>query len=336
MTTLVYEEIIKKICEEKHMDHEEVHLRVKEKLKQLSDLISKEGAAHIVANELGVKVYEIPKNLGRRISISELNPAFKGVEMLVKVLKINEVRTFKTAAREGRVMNLLVGDESGTCRLVLWDEKQIKEVEEGFVKEGMTLKIQNCYVRENSFSGKEVQMGNQANWTLNPLGETLGTVAAPSSMNGFAPALKKAIKDLQENDNATVVGTVVQIFEPRFYDGCPTCTKKVEFSGDGFSCAKHGTVMSVPQAILNLVFDDGTENIRVVCFRDVVKNVLEMDDVALLKDSPEMFREVQRKVAGKQLRIQGKVNKNTFFNRLEFTANSVFNADPKELAMELQ
>ena len=110
----------------------------------------------------------------------------------------------------------------------------------------------------------------------------------------------------------------------------------MEFSGDGFSCAKHGPVMSVPQAILNLVFDDGTENIRVVCFRDAVKNVLEMDDVALLKDSPEMFREVQRKVAGKQLRIQGKVNKNTFFNRLEFTANSVFSADPKELAMELQ
>ena len=81
MTTLVYEEIVKKICEEKQMDHEEVHLRVKEKLRQLSDLISKEGAAHIVANELGVKVYEIPKNLGRRISISELNPAFKGVEM---------------------------------------------------------------------------------------------------------------------------------------------------------------------------------------------------------------------------------------------------------------
>ena len=155
MTTLVYEEIVKKICEEKQMDHEEVHLRVKEKLRQLSDLISKEGAAHIVANELGVKVYEIPKNLGRRISISELNPAFKGVEMLVKVLKINEVRTFKTAAREGRVMNLLVGDESGTCRLVLWDEKQIKEVEEGFVKEGMTLKIQNCYVRENSFRDRK-------------------------------------------------------------------------------------------------------------------------------------------------------------------------------------
>lgn len=335
MATLVYEEIVKKICDEKHIQETEVHGRVKEKLQQLSDLISKEGAAHIVANELGVKVYEIPKNLGRRITVSELNPAFKGVEMLVKVLKVNEVRTFKTAAREGRVLNLLVGDESGTCRLVLWDEKQIKEVEEGFIKEGMTLKIINCYVRDNTFGGKEVHMGNQANWTINPLGEQLGVIAAPSSLNGFAPAQKKAIKDLQEHDVATVVGTIVQIFEPRFYDGCPTCTKKVEFHADGFKCSNHGAVISAPQAILNIVFDDGTENIRVVCFRDNVKQILELEDVSSLKDSPEAFREVQRKVAGKQLRIQGRVNKNTFFNRLEFTANSVQGANPKELAMEL-
>jgi len=335
MATLVYDEIVKKICDEKQIQATEVHGRVKEKLQQLSDLISKEGAAHIVANELGVKVYEIPKNLGRRITVSELNPAFKGVEMLVKVLKVNEVRTFKTAAREGKVLNLLVGDESGTCRLVLWDEKNIKEVEEGFVKEGMTLKIMNCYVKDNSFGGKEVHMGSQATWTLNPLGEQLGTVATAPNTPSFAPAQKKAIKDLQENDVATVVGTIVQVFEPRFYDGCPTCSKKVEFNGDGFKCSNHGAVMSVPQAILNIVFDDGTDNIRVVSFRDNVKQILEMDDVSVLKDNADAFRDVQRKVAGKQLRIQGRVQKNTFFNRLEMTSNSVLAADPKELAMEL-
>lgn len=336
MATLVYEEIVRKICSEKQIQESEVHGRVKEKLQQLSDLISKEGAAHIVANELGVKVYEIPKNLGRRITVSELNPAFKGVEMLVKILKIYEVRTFKTAAREGRVLNLFVGDETGACRLVLWDEKQIKEVEEGFIKEGMTLKVMNCYVRENTFSGKEVHMGSQATWMINPAGESLGTVVSAPNTPSFAAPPKKAIKDLQENELALIVGTIVQIFEPRFYDGCSSCGKKVTFAGEGFACATHGTVMSVPQPVLNMVFDDGTDNIRVVCFRDAAKTVLELDDVSVLKESPDAFREVQRKVAGKQLKIQGKIQKNTFFNRLEMTANSVSNANPKELAMELQ
>jgi len=332
MPTLVYEDIVRKICDEKKISDTEVHSRVKEKLQQLSDLISKEGAAHIVANELGVRVYDMPQKAGK-VLIKDLSPVLKGVDLLVRILKVNEVRTFKSAAREGRVVNLLIGDESGTCRLVLWDEKQIKDVEMGFLKEGMTLKVSNCYVRENTFGGKEVHMGSQASWVVNPPGETIGSVAPPRE---FAPAEKKAIKDLIENENVTVVGTVVQIFEPRFYDACPQCNKKVEFKGEGFSCAVHGPVTSVAQPILNIVFDDGTENIRVVCFRDVVKQVLDLDDVLTLKDNPDAFRDVQRKVAGKQLKIQGRVNRNAFFNRLEISANAVEDANPKELAIELQ
>ena len=102
------------------------------------------------------------------------------------------------------------------------------------------------------------------------------------------------------------------------------------------ACEVHGRVQSVVQAILNIVFDDGTDNIRVVCFRDNVNKVLELEDVGVLRNDPDKFREVQRKVAGKQLKIQGRVNKNTFFDRLEMLANSVEEANPKELALELQ
>lgn len=326
----MYEEIVKKICSEKNISETEVHAKVKEKLQQLSDLVSKEGAAHIVANELGVRVYET-LNVPRKVQIKDLNPAFKGIELALKVLKVNEIRTFKTASREGRVINLLVGDDTGTCRLVLWDEKQIKEVEQGFIKEGMILQVNNCYVRSNNFGGNEIHMGSQATWTMNPPGIDLQVTAQAEPQ-----AQKKNIKDFAENDIVSAVGTIVQIFEPRFYDACPTCAKKVEFKEEGFTCAKHGKVFSVPQAILNMVFDDGTENIRVVCFRDNVKTVLEMEDPSLLKDDAEKFREIQRKVAGKQLKIQGRVNMNTFFNRLELTANAIEEANPKELALEIQ
>lgn len=329
MPTLNFEEIVAKIIKEKGLEREEIEKKVKDKLNQLSDLISKDGAAHIVANELGVKVYETPSTTPKKISIKELNPAFKNVELLVKVLKVNEIRNFKTSSREGRVANVLVGDDTGTCRLVVWDEKQIKELEQGCLKDGCTLKVVNCYVKENNFGGKEVHMGSQASWIVDPAGESVINVKSTSIDRKF-------IKDLQEGDNVSVVGTVVQIFEPRFYDSCPQCNKKVEFRGDAHYCSTHNQVSSVPQAILNFVFDDGTENIRVVCFRDVVKQILECDDLLTLKDNPDQFREIQRKVSGKQLTIQGRVTKNTFFNRLELTANSCAETNPKELAMELQ
>ena len=109
MPTLNFEEIVTKISTEKGLTHEEIEKKVKEKLNQLSDLISKDGAAHIVANELGVRVYETPSSTPKKVSIKELNPAFKNVELLVKVLKVNEIRNFKTSSREGRVANVLVG-----------------------------------------------------------------------------------------------------------------------------------------------------------------------------------------------------------------------------------
>jgi hypothetical protein len=85
-----------------------------------------------------------------------------------------------------------------------------------------------------------------------------------------------------------------------------------------------------------LFFDDGTDNVRVVAFGENVSTILDVQDVLELKDNPDKFKEVQRNIGGKQLEITGSVKKNTFFDRLEIIANSVRNADPKELAMELK
>lgn len=329
MVTLGYEAIINKICEEKKIPREDVEIKIKEKLNQLSDLISKDGAAHIVANELGVKVYDNTSAL-KKVTIQELNPVFKNIEMVAKVLKLNEIRNFKSATREGRVANVMVGDETGTCRLVVWDEKQIKELEEGKIKEGDLLKLSGCYVRENNFGGKEVHMGGTSSWCINPEGQNMGEVKQIQKIE------KKHIKDFAENESISVVGTVVQIFEPRFYDACPQCGKKVEFKEEGFACPTHGFVTSVPQAILNMVFDDGTDNIRVTCFRDNVKSVLECDNLLELRDNADKFREIQRKVAGKQLKISGNVKMNTFFNKLELNANFIEDANPKELATDFK
>jgi len=251
---------------------------------KINNLISKQGAAHIVANEYGVRVFEPQIQEERKVTIKELLPALRNVEVCGKIIKLFEVRSFKTASREGRVANMTIADETGSCRLVLWDEKQLQEVEAGNIKEGDIVRVKNGYVRSNQFSGNEVHMGNQATWEINPEG------VAFSGIQSEAPVTMKHINELQENETVEVIGTVVQLFEPRFYDSCPECRKKVVFGEDGeIQCATHGKVEPVAQAILNMVFDDGTDNIRVVCFRELVKQVLEVDDVFVLRDNPDQF-----------------------------------------------
>lgn len=77
-----------------------------------------------------------------------------------KILEISDVRTFQRKdGTAGKVGNLLLGDESGTIRVTLWDEKTdlLNEVEYG-----NTVEIINGYARENAFSQKvELQIGNR-------------------------------------------------------------------------------------------------------------------------------------------------------------------------------
>ena len=57
MIKIPYEEIVLKINESTKVPIGEIEERIDDKLKLLSGLISKEGAAHIVANDLGVKIF---------------------------------------------------------------------------------------------------------------------------------------------------------------------------------------------------------------------------------------------------------------------------------------
>ncbi|HLC56020.1 MAG TPA: hypothetical protein VJJ23_02175 [Candidatus Nanoarchaeia archaeon] len=327
MFKLNYDEIVEKIIKEKGISKEEIDVKIKKKLELLSDLISKEGAAHIVANELGVKVFE--ENIDRKLKINKVMPGMSMVNLDVKVIDIYDVRSFKTEKREGKVVNLMVGDDTGMLRLVLWDESLIKLIEDGNIKQGDILRINNGYSRENN-GYSEVHLGNKAKILINPEGVVIDGIKAGARKS----LLKKQIKDLKENENAEIVGTVVQLFDPRFYSACPECNKKVEFIDGSYKCGVHGEIVAKDVPILNMFLDDGTENIRIVCFRDIADNVLN-NQSSKFKELPSEFESFKNELLGKQYRVSGKVVRNAMFDRLEFIANSVDEINASDYADEI-
>ena len=85
MMKIPYEEIILKINESTKMNSSEIEERVEKKMKQLSGLISKEGAAHIVANELGVKIFE---QLSGKLQVKNIIKGMRDVETIGKVVQV--------------------------------------------------------------------------------------------------------------------------------------------------------------------------------------------------------------------------------------------------------
>jgi replication factor A1 len=104
------------IKEKSGVSEDEINRRVKEKISQLSDLVSKEGAAHIVANQMGISLMNLPKKL----KINEIKEGMRNVEVVGKVTKVFDVREFTVGEREGKVGSLFIGDETGTIRVTLW------------------------------------------------------------------------------------------------------------------------------------------------------------------------------------------------------------------------
>ena len=89
MCGLTDEDIVEKIIKEKGISKEEIDEKVDEKIKQLSDLISKEGAAQIIANQMGVRVLESVAD--KKFKINEFIPIEISSSKLTKKRRIDEV-----------------------------------------------------------------------------------------------------------------------------------------------------------------------------------------------------------------------------------------------------
>ena len=315
-----YELIVSKIVESAKISRQEVEKKIEAKLAELQDLISKEGAAHIIANELKVQLFD---NAPKVLKIKDVSPGMNAVTLTGKIVTLYEPRSYNSGQRSGRVLNLMLGDETGSIKVVCWDDNLINELTK--LKTGDVLKIKNAYSKQGTMY-QEVHLGNKAQIQVNPENETVGEVKVGGPAK--PEASRKKIKDVNENDFVELVGTVVQVFEPKFYNACPVCNKKVFPQDTSFNCQEHGLVNAKQVPILNLFFDDGSGNIRAVCFREQAEK--------LIGSPAKSFEEIKRTVGGRQLLLKGKVTKNAMFNRTELVVSSLEDADPSKLIAEME
>lgn len=118
------------------ISEQELDDRLNSKVEKLGGLCDRKTAMLLVAHELGIN--------DNGTSIAEIGEDARGVSFAAIVLSVLSVRRFsRDDGSVGQVANLLVGDESGTARVVLWDEVA-ELVERGEVVEG------ECY----AFTGK--------------------------------------------------------------------------------------------------------------------------------------------------------------------------------------
>ncbi|MGC9514300.1 OB-fold nucleic acid binding domain-containing protein [Methanocrinis sp.] len=123
---------------------QEFEQKVEEKVQLMGELCDRRTAAMLVAREFG----EV------ELKIDRVRPETGKVTFVGKILSVSEVHEFpRSDGSVGRVANLAIGDETGTVRVVLWDEL-VEPVARGELAVDQTFRIRG-FTREGYF-GTEV------------------------------------------------------------------------------------------------------------------------------------------------------------------------------------
>jgi replication factor A1 len=303
-------DIIAKITAHTGLSEADVRLKVREKIEQLYGLVSEEGAAHIIANEYGIKLFDISGEL----KIKDILLGMKSVDVVGKVLRKYELREFNTEKRKGKVANLMIGDETGTIRVVFWNDKTNEFTQ---LKDEDIIKIKNAYVRDNA-GRKELHLGDTSHIIINPPNVTVNT-------REHKEYGKKHISELTDTVSAEILGTIVQVFDVKFFEVCPQCNKRLRLKDNQFACETHGVQNPAFNYVLNVYLDDGTGNIRAIFWKQQSQRLLKIDDKAFdaIRLQPETFEKYKNDLLGVQVKVLGTA-KNNIMGRLEFNAEIVF------------
>ncbi len=305
-----YLQLVERIAKASGLETGEIERKVEGKRAKLSGLVSKEGAAQIVAAELGINFDK------ERMKISEIVSGMKRVNVIGKIINISPVRTFSKNGREGKVCNIVLADESSNIKLVLWDTNHISLFENNTFKLGDVIEVSNGQMRTG-----EIHLSSFGDIKLS--NEKLNVVVSERVFNTVK------LLDAKSGQSLKVRAVIVQVFDPRYFEVCPECGKRA-LEGE---CKVHGKIEPRKRALLNVVLDDGSETIRSVLFNEGI-SLLGFTDEEVY--SLEKFLEKKNSILGEEKYFYGAVRTNALYNTTELSIEKVEPVDPTILITELE
>lgn len=330
MLHLPIPDVIEKIQSETGLSKDAIKEQIKAKMRALDGLVSEEGAAYIIASELGVHLFREQSSSSGSVKIGTILAGMMSVDTVGKVTRVFPAKEFTTKdGRKSKVGSIVIADNTGTIRVAIWDKKA--DVLEK-INSGMIVKIREAYAKLNNLNKAELHIGNKGTLILEPKGVTI------ELSGGISDAPLKKISALNLDDYAMLRGTIVSAFSPKLYPVCSKCGKKVITAPEGWICAEHKAVTSGQAMLLSIVLDDGTDTIRLVAFKETAEKLcgLQTKDVQdiLAKDGPAILQEkVEEFLHGRTIEVSGRAKQNITREQIEFMVSNInLNVDPVKIA----
>ncbi|HJO14969.1 MAG TPA: hypothetical protein QGG70_02880 [Candidatus Pacearchaeota archaeon] len=304
-----YLQLVEFISQSSGVSIEDIERKIEAKQAKLAGLISKEGAAQVIAAELNVNFDK------QMIKIAQMVPGMRKINLVGKIIELAPIREYNKNGRSGKIGSFVLADDTSNVRTVLWDENHIDLIGKGDIKMDVVVEIGNASIRNG-----ELHLGSFSEIKISK--KKIDNVVTEK------PVFVKKVKDFNVGDNVSARAFIVNMFEPKFFEVCPECRRKA-VNGN---CNDHGQIKPEKRSLLSLVIDDGSDNIRCTIFHDELEKIISMKELENL----ELFVVKRKELLGKEMIVKGQVRKNQMFDSNDFIINEIEDIKLDELITELE
>ena len=219
--------------------------------------------------------------------IDEVEEDDNNIKVIARILDIQEAREFpRQDGTKGLVGNMDVGDETGSMRVTLWDDKTNVPY-----SIGDAIKIQNPRVRYNSnYDALELSVGSGTN-ILTPSAKEIESIPDIEELQSRLYQTKEIDNLFDDDVNIRITGQFKDIYGQKMViPKCPQCNNTLEPEDiDAEECSFCGNYIDEPNYLLMLPgkLEDETGEIQVTFFNNLVEQLLGMkhDEIVELYES---------------------------------------------------
>ena len=233
------------------------------------------------------KLETLEKALYDYKKISDLDEDEEDTIIIGRIIELNDVREFdRDNGDVGHVRNIEIADDTGSIKVVLWNDDAKKEYEMG-----QALKIQNPRLSLDMDNRIEANVSSVTT-LLNPSESELEKLPSQEELMEMV-FVSKSIESLLEDDtNVHITAAIKEVTTDRnMLIKCPNCRASVEESDDEYICDNCGHIFDEPKYTLMIPtrIEDETGEIQATFFDKLAEELVGMKTEEVVADIAEGY-----------------------------------------------
>jgi len=200
------EKIIEQILSRRpEISRKEILEKLEMEKRKTGGFISDETLLRMIAAEFSVEIPQ-DKALTPTLSIVDLIPSLNDVTLIGRVVAAFPPKAFK-GNRSGKVASLLVADQSGILRVVLWNDKT-SLMQSGEINVGQIIRFSHGYTKEDRSGRVELHIGEKSEIEINPQDVEAKDYPTIGKFTTKIGNISQALR----NKKVNIIGTVKELF----------------------------------------------------------------------------------------------------------------------------